>query len=529
MVMNDAVRQFIAFTCSSPEVAQHYLEMTRSDVQAAVELYLDMGGADASHAEASKKSEHHVQAGPAEGHQSGSPPAPCMASSGSEDEPHYEFEDDDDDDDDEDGDGAGDQDSDKDLDGNKSKLEADAQSGRNSVKPVNRNFWSTSSPSASLQTSLADPLTTQQRARRITRLVATLLSPSVQVQISQEIEDVPAKLSPKKIAKVFVNHVPGVQSFLYRQQPGVYALEFIQSAYQDGLAAFRGTMLHKHLTKLLRFIVHYGDANGAKASHDLHEIAEAFMDCQAVQARAIERVGLRLRGVTGGFRELVTALVGEYKALALKMLAAERIARQHLPEDANPAHYENRLTADLGEHLGLNMDEIRRAKLDEHAEQRFPRLCVAEKQCAAKRCRELFDMEALLKAFMSEVNRFGTESSEDSMAQTFLSWVSKSMTNKHIVLDAETCCRVEVGSELALATFEVLFLGQVHAPPTELYRGAPLCGLFQPSLASSAANSALESNVRKRQQSIVQRGNDHGLEALHTSDSCGHPQAKRPR
>merc|ERR1711933_328951 len=100
---------------------------------------------------------------------------------------------------------------------------------------------------------------------------------------------------------------------------------------------------------------------------------------------------------------LVTNLVGEYKTWALKMLAAERLTQGQASDDENPIHYENRLTADLGQSLGLNVDDIRRAELDVHARSRFSRLSQRDVLMASARCRDLFDIETLLKAVVTEI------------------------------------------------------------------------------------------------------------------------------
>ncbi|CAE7230203.1 unnamed protein product, partial [Symbiodinium necroappetens] len=95
----------------------------------------------------------------------------------------------------------------------------------------------------------------------------------------------------------------------------------------------------------------------------------------------------------------------------------------------NPTHYENRLTADLGKALGLNEDDIRRADawihdlpnfrctvdLDEHARNRFGKLRGTSLDDAVKRCRQLFDVEAMIKTFCNEVNSFNAETSKDSL------------------------------------------------------------------------------------------------------------------
>jgi len=204
------------------------------------------------------------------------------------------------------------------------------------------------------------------------------------------------------------------------------------------------------------------------------------MDCQAVQARVVERIGLEIRGVTTNFRGLVVALAGEYKLMALKMLAAERIAQGKAQDDATPTHYENRLTADLGEELGLNAADVRRSELDVHAESRFARLRPQEVQAAAARARKLFDMDAFSQALVSELNSFGADSSLNSLPRLFLDWVSKNMTEKHVVFDEDTCSCVEVDRTLVTAVLEMLFLRRVEGLAGEMYRGTLLSNLFEP-------------------------------------------------
>ena len=58
------------------------------------------------------------------------------------------------------------------------------------------------------------------RTKRLARLVDVLLSPAVQVQIPCEAVEETGRLSAEEFSKVFVTHVPGVQSLLYRPMPG---------------------------------------------------------------------------------------------------------------------------------------------------------------------------------------------------------------------------------------------------------------------------------------------------------------------
>merc|ERR1719272_572995 len=121
-----------------------------------------------------------------------------------------------------------------------------------------------------------------------------------------EVGEVPLRLSDEEVERIFIAHVPGVQSFLFRGKRGNYSLKFLTSCYRDGFRAFRGTDLHEHLLWLLRLVVHHGEAGGRDASRHLREVAEAFQECQAVQARAVERAGLQIRGVATDFPGMLT-------------------------------------------------------------------------------------------------------------------------------------------------------------------------------------------------------------------------------
>merc|ERR1712100_903508 len=107
------------------------------------------------------------------------------------------------------------------------------------------------------------------------------------------------------------------------------------------------------------------------------------------------------------------------------MLAVEHVQQYNLREDQMPTHYENRLTADLGDVLGLNCADIRRAELDGLASSRFERLSNEQRSEAAARARELFDLDAFLQALVAEFCSFSPESPLDSLSAIFVDWASK--------------------------------------------------------------------------------------------------------
>jgi len=299
------------------------------------------------------------------------------------------------------------------------------------------------------------------------------------------------------------------------------------SAYREGWQAFRHTPVHEHLLWLMRRIVHHGHERGKDASAHLGEVAEAFRDCQAVQARVVERVGLRLLGVGTDLTGLLVRLAGEYKALAIKMLAADRLAKGLAKSDGDdvPTHYENRLTADIGGAVGANADDIRRAERDRHAKDRYQRISGAAARAAASRCQELFDVEAMLGAFVAEVNGFNEDSPKESLPAIFLQWASEHMALKHMVFDEDTCTRVEVEPLLALCVFEVLFTGGLRCAATEEYRGVAMREVFGAALEAGQARMDDEADEDSEDEELV---HEIAIAAMAAAAPPDHP-LRRPR
>lgn len=310
------------------------------------------------------------------------------------------------------------------------------------------------------------------RDERLAFLAERLASSSVQLPAAAENIEEPARLSSEEIANVFINHVPGVRNFLYRDTPGQYSLSFIQQAYRNGLKKFQGTSLNAFYTGLLRLIIHNGYAAQPGCGGHLFEVAEAFKDCQDVQARVIERVGLQIRGVTLDFRGHLVKLVGDQKNWALKMLAFEQTG------SSNTIHFENHCALELGDRLGLNKADMQRAQHDEEVGRRFTRMREPERLKLACRFRDLLDMEALLKGIAAEINSFSESSPAESMARHFMNWASQSMSQPHLLLD-ETSFGVEVESEIVLVILEIVFLGKTFASESELIRGIKVCDAFK--------------------------------------------------
>jgi hypothetical protein len=307
---------------------------------------------------------------------------------------------------------------------------------------------------------------------RLKFLADRLASSAVQLPAAMESLEEPAKLTSEEVANVFISHVPGVRSFLYRDTPGQFSLCFIQQAYANGLRKFQGTNLHSFYVGLLRLIIHNGHVGTPGCTGHLFELAEAFKDCQDVQARVIERLGLQIRGVTLDFRGHLVKLAGDYKNWALKMLAFEQTG------SSNTIHFENHCALELGERLGLNRADIQRAQHDEEVRRRFSKMRDPERQKLACRFRDLLDVDALLKATAAEINSFSQSSPAESMAKHFMDWASQSMTQPHLLFD-ETMLGVEVESETVLVILEIVFFGRTFADDSELIRGSKVRDVFK--------------------------------------------------
>lgn len=312
------------------------------------------------------------------------------------------------------------------------------------------------------------PLSWQER---LARVAAHACSSAVKKKGSDALEEIPGRLSPEEVEKVLCDHVPGVRDFLFRGQAGQHSLDFIKTAYSSGLRAYSETDLHEYFMWNLRLVVHESLEGKAGAVKHLREIAEAFMDCQAVQARAIERAGLQLRGLCHDFPGLLAELVGEYKVMALRQLSYQCCVKLGGPDESNdPAHFENRLLTDIGGAVGLSEADVKRASLDKHASDRFKVHSAKECNELIKTFRELFDTDALLKALVSELNSFCETSPPESLPRLFLTWADEWMTQKFVILDEETFTQVDVADALGLTVLEVLFFGRPGCPRNEMYR-----------------------------------------------------------
>jgi len=359
-----------------------------------------------------------------------------------------------------------------------------------------------------------EPVSMPPRPPRLQALVDRLMSPQVQVpstvELAAEVE--PERLDPDEVRSVFVQHVPGVESFLYRGMRGRHVLGSIVNAYFEGIPAFSGSPVHGHLLSLMRLAVHGAHDGQPLAVSRLRDVAEAFMDCMAVQGRVILRVGNEVCGAASDFRGLVMRLAGNQKEIALKIMAVEHVRQGLVSDDRNnPTHYENRLTADLGKELGLNADDIAQARLDEHSH-RFAPLEGHAFESAADRCRELFDVDALLQSLVAEINSFSAEAQPESLPAQFLTWASANLSEPHAVFSAADPHRVDVGTPLVLACLEQLFVGSVEAPVGEQHTARSIA-VFAVCPSGAEASQALPPSESQRdgRRRRRRRGRRHPL------------------
>lgn len=125
------------------------------------------------------------------------------------------------------------------------------------------------------------------------------------------------------------------------------------------------------------------------------------------------------------------------------------------------------------------MDDIRQAQFDRQS-RRFNQLKGETFENALSRCRELFDLSALLQALTSEINSLSDETKPDSLSCQFLNWVAANLNDPHVVFSKEDVGQVAVSESLVLACLEYMFLGKVSAPADEQYCGRSVAELFAP-------------------------------------------------
>eukprot|EP00930_Biecheleria_cincta_P037777 TRINITY_DN25956_c0_g1_i1.p1 TRINITY_DN25956_c0_g1~~TRINITY_DN25956_c0_g1_i1.p1 ORF type:complete len:685 (-),score=139.18 TRINITY_DN25956_c0_g1_i1:91-2145(-) len=351
---------------------------------------------------------------------------------------------------------------------------------------------------------------------RLKRLALHVASTEVKVHEAEALEEIPAKLRAEEVGDVFLKYVPGVADFLYRGQDGQHSLEFVKSAYANGLRAYQDTALHTHFLWLLRLIVHYGHEGNSDAHLHLRPVAESFMDCQAVQARVIESVGLKLRGLRSDFRSLLTSLISEYKFMAIRSLTYQICMEEGGIDDGtrDPAHLENRLIIDIGAKVGFSDADLRRAGLDMHTD-RWPKAEDKKVRTLVKRFHKLFDVEDVLKAMVSELSSFNDASGPESMPRMFLQWASEWMTQQFVLMDEDTCSRIDVEPALGLAVLEVVFFGRPGCAAEETYREEVLHSLFkthvQPDVPSTDnAEEDASKNVRQASKALADHAEASG-------------------
>merc|ERR1712187_830022 len=148
--------------------------------------------------------------------------------------------------------------------------------------------------------------------------------------------------------------------------------------------------------------------------------------------------------------------VGYQKEIALKTLAVEHVRQE----------------------LGLNVDDVRHARLDSHAG-RFRELTGDALLNVATRCRDLFDVSALLQALAAEINGFSAESQPESLPCLFVTWAAANLSQPHAIFSASDPYRLDVDESLVLACLEQLFLGYVNAPDEEQYHERNVKKLFE--------------------------------------------------
>merc|ERR1712137_932589 len=129
--------------------------------------------------------------------------------------------------------------------------------------------------------------------------------------------------------------------------------------------------------------------------------------------------------------------------------------------------------------MGLNADDIRRAKFDHLASQRFPELLEEEVPEMVDDCRQLFDLKALKGALVAEINSFNADSASDSLSRLFVDWCRErfSDADAHTVLN-DILDGSGIPDAFVMALLEDVFLGQVHSLSVEHHHNRPVSAWF---------------------------------------------------
>mmetsp|Transcript_27188 Transcript_27188/g.84598 ORF Transcript_27188/g.84598 Transcript_27188/m.84598 type:complete len:395 (-) Transcript_27188:154-1338(-) len=332
-------------------------------------------------------------------------------------------------------------------------------------------------------------------ADRLSRLAKVLASPAAQLRAPETLEEVPMQLSLPEVAKLFLDHVPGMQRFVCQGRRGDYSLKRIQGAYSRGLGANGGEEEARlRLAWLTRLVVHHCRAGGPGSAELLRAVAEAFRGGEEAQAAGIESAGLRVRQAAPGLRGHLTKLADDHKGMALRALVSQSCARLDDGISGGIEHFRHQVLWDLGDVLGLNQADVHAVRQCDSALPRPPELADSERLAAMHRFFELFDIEAMLKAFVMEIRGPDAQTNSHSLASAFFEWAAERMP-QYSLQEIEGVARSNMDQTVALGVFEICFLGHLGCSVCETLHEEWSHALFCSSTAEERTGGRADERV----------------------------------
>mmetsp|Transcript_45915 Transcript_45915/g.143838 ORF Transcript_45915/g.143838 Transcript_45915/m.143838 type:complete len:539 (-) Transcript_45915:121-1737(-) len=235
-------------------------------------------------------------------------------------------------------------------------------------------------------------------------------------------------MGPEEIRAAIVRRVPEAESWVAPRSNDTPAIEFLIKSYDSGLPAFPSAV-RKHLAEGVRLVV-WAAANPAeagvaeaRADYFARQLAEAFTNCQAVQARTIDALQAEIRGVAShSLPAQLRALVEEHREMALDRTVCHFHPYAHVTSDSSPTeqlpHLSNRYRRHLGREVGLGGARSEAADADRNASGRLP---VPRRRALARFWRE-FRARELLGAVVADVNQTEAEAQRRIDRDLLMAW-----------------------------------------------------------------------------------------------------------
>eukprot|EP00040_Diaphanoeca_grandis_P024895 m.137480 g.137480 ORF g.137480 m.137480 type:complete len:295 (+) comp29921_c6_seq1:505-1389(+) len=192
---------------------------------------------------------------------------------------------------------------------------------------------------------------------------------------------------------------------------------FIISTYRNGLRMVQGNpALVNHSKNAIQFIFSkVSEVSQHERVAHLKGICEAFMSCQAEQARVIDDIYGQISGRDKTLRDQILSLLDRFKQQTLD----EVTLLFHPGSDVSTRlpHIQSRYRVDVGAQLGLA--GIENAKLDQHIERSLPH---GQSERYVQKFRERFPTTEFVKAVVADINQQDVDAERFILPTTLFNW-----------------------------------------------------------------------------------------------------------